>query len=333
MKILAATLVAAVSAVHTASGQQQPAVSSIDSASRAFADSGFTGVVVIRKNGHVMFRHSYGSVAQIGVDSKFWIGSITKSFTAAAILRLAEQRRLQLGDSIGRFIRDVPGEKRGITIRQLLTHTSGIDGNYAGGGKTTRAEAISAILAESQAYRPGTHYQYMDDDYELLAAIVEIVSGTTWERYVKKELVSRAGLHHTAFWTADEWGHKGANGMSSTADDLLLWVTALRSARILTPKDSKMLEAPQILVRRERGEDVYYGYAVRVYMKDGRVTEVMHSGSSDDGNTAIVRILENGLDIVVLSRGGDHGGTTWSSYVAHRLPLSDRRNSDDLRTH
>jgi hypothetical protein len=85
-----------------------------------------------------------------------------------------------------------------------------------------------------------------------------------------------------------------------------------------------MLDSPQIFVRRERNEDVYYGYGARVYMSNGRVSEIMHSGSSDDGNTSIVRILENGLDVVVLSRSGDHAGTTWSSYVAHHLPLPDR---------
>jgi Beta-lactamase. len=119
--------------------------------------------------------------------------------------------------------------------------------------------------------------------------------------------------------------------MSSTAIDLLAWASALKSGRVLTADDSKALDAPQIFVRRERGEDIYYGYGVRVDMSGGRVTEVMHSGSSDEGNTAIVRVLESGLDVAVLSRSGDHGGTTWSSYVAHRLPMADRGRPEHVR--
>lgn len=332
MKILATTFVAAIFLAPAVSPQQEqfPA-SAIDSAVSVFADSGFTGVIVIREKGHVVFRRAYGSPGEISISSKFWIGSITKSFTAAAVLRLAEQGRLRLGDSIARFIRNAPADKQNITIDQLLTHTSGIDGNYAGEGKTTRDEAISAILAQRLSHAPGAHYRYMDDDYELLAAIVELVSGTTWEAYVEREMIARAGLRDTGFSSADDWAHKGANGMSSTASDLLLWETALSSARVLSASDSKMLGAPHIFVRRERGEDVYYGYGVRVYMSGGRATEVMHSGSSDEGNTAIMRIFNNGFDIVVLARGGDHGGTTWSAYVAHHLPLSDRRTSNAVR--
>jgi len=317
-------LSAAVLATSVASGQQPVAVSGIDSVARALTDSGFNGVVVIRHHGQVVFSRAYSSSGQIGIASKFWIGSITKSFTAAAILRLTEQRKLVLTDSLGKFIHDAPAEKRSITIRQLLTHTSGIDGMDAGFGRHNRADAVAAILAQRLSYPPGTHYRYMDDDYVLLAAIIEIVSGTGWENYVTRELVTRSGLHSTGFWKDDDWGHKGANGMSSTAADLLRWVTALKSGKILDAKGSRIISAPQIYVRRERGEDIYYGYGVRVYMRNGRVTEVMHSVSSDDGNTSIVRILANGLDVVVLSQSGNHGATTWSSYLAHHLPLADR---------
>ncbi len=332
LKILAAAMSTAVVAIATASGQQfKP--SAIDSTARVFADSGFKGVIVIRENGKVLFSRAYGLPGPNAVDSKFWIGSITKSFTAAAILRLTEQRKLELADSIGRLMPGVPPDKASITVRQLLTHTSGIDGADAGSGKATRADATSAILAQRVAYPPGTHYRYMDDDYVLLAAIVEIASGTTWEKYVTRELVSRAALRRTGFWPADDWGHKGANGMSSTADDLLRWVAAMKAGRVLNARHSRMLGSGQIFVRRERGEDVYYGYGARVYMSNGRVTEVMHSGSSDEGNTSIVRILENGFDIAVLSRSGEHNGTTWASYAAHHLPFADRGGPDGLRAH
>ncbi len=288
-------------------------------------DSGFSGVVLLARGRAVLLRKAYNAGAnRLTPESRFWIGSMTKGFTAAAILRLVEQKRLALSDSIGRFIPDVPPDKQRITIQQLLTHTSGIDGQFAANGETSRDNAVHAILAQPMASVPGSRYRYMDDDYVLLAAIVEIASGARWNAYVNREIVARARLRHTSVWPGDDWGHVGANGMSSTADDLLRWVSALREGRVLTRAHSRLLEKGQVLVREERGEDIYYGYGVRVYEKNGRVTEVMHSGSSDDLNTGILRLLRRGLVVIVLSNAGDHGGTTWSSYAAHHLPLADR---------
>ena len=118
-------------------------------------------------------------------------------------------------------------------------------------------------------------------------------------------------------------------GMSSTADDLLRWARALERGGVLDSASRAALVAPRVLVRREGPADVYYGYGVRVYVVDGRAVEVMHSGSGDDGHSGIVRSLrDRGLTIVVLSNAGQHGGTTWSSYVARRLPLPDATGRD-----
>ena len=300
----------------------------IDSVAAQLADSGFAGVVLVASGGKVLFRKSYGPASHVnGFADSFWIGSMTKGFTAAAILRLQEQKRLSLSDSIGRFFPAAPPEKRGITVRQLLIHTSGIDGSYSGGGITTRDSVVKVILSRPMSSRPGTHYRYMDDDYELLAAITEVASRISWESYVKRELIDRSGLRHTSFTHNGDWGHKGANGMSSTADDLLMWVDALKNGKVLSANDAKALTSGQIYVRNERGEDIYYGYGVRVYESQGRTLEVMHSGSSDEGNTVIARVLADGTTIIVLSSSGEHAGTTWSSYVARKLPIDFRRRN------
>ena len=102
--------------------------------------------------------------------------------------------------------------------------------------------------------------------------------------------------------------------MSSTADDLLKWARVLHEDRGLLD-----LEVPHVVVRHEGSLDVAYGYGVRLYVKDGRVIEAMHAGSSDDGHSAVVRELASGMIIVVLSNAGWHEGTTWSSFVATRL--------------
>ncbi|MEO5904003.1 MAG: serine hydrolase domain-containing protein [Gemmatimonadaceae bacterium] len=298
----------------------------IDSAVVRFADTGFSGSVLVATDGKVRFSRNYGRSSRVnGVTDSYWIGSVTKSFTSAAILRLRAERRLSLADSIGHFFSDAPYEKTGITIRQLLTHTSGIDGNYAGTGIASRGAAVQAILARPMSSPPGSHYRYMDDDYELLAAIVEIASGTSWESFVRREFMAKVRLRHTSFWPGSDWSHKGANGMASTPEDLLRWTLALHKERILSRQDARDLMSGQIYVRTERGEDVYYGFGVRVYEAGGQTLEVMHSGSSDDNNNVIARVLADGTTVIVMSSAGDHSGTTWSSYVARNLPVHFRR--------
>ena len=310
-----------------AAGRAQRVVpKELDGIVGAQRDSGFRGVVLVASGDSIVLRRAYGP--GLTGDSPFWIGSITKSFTAAAVLSLAHDRRLSLDDSLGHFFAGTPADKRAISIRQLLTHTAGFAPTGAGFGITDRDSAGRAILAESLAYRPGAGYRYGDDDYELLAAIVERVTGKRWSDVVRQRVLAPAGLRHTAFWCdgaprelgarcsprGADYGHRGANGMSSTADDLLRWSRWLARAPALAA-----IETPQVAVRREGDLDVAHGFGARLYVCGGRVVEAFHSGSSDDGHTVVVRRLASGLTIVVLSDAGQHGGTTWASYVASRL--------------
>ena len=305
---------------------ESPRAAAIDSAIRPLVDSGFTGVVLVAHNGRVVLHRPYRSPRiKLDTSNVFWIGSITKEFTAGAVLRLASENRLRLTDSISQFIPFAPADKRKITIRQLLTHTSGIDANFAGSELLDRDSAVKSILARPLYASPGTQYRYGDDDYRLLAAIVEIVSGTTWEEAIRRLLLQPAGLNRTGFWSGrPDWGHKGANGMSSTTGDLLRWTKVLRAGTVLTAREVRALQGPQFLVRYSGHEAVYYGFGTRVYQLGGRTIEVFHSGSSDDGHTAAVRVLATGTTLIVLSNAGNHAGTTWSSYVAQHLPVRSR---------
>ena len=310
-----------------ASRAQRLDAPTLDRIVRAQRDSGFRGVVLVAVGDSVVLRRAYGP-ASLAVGTPFWIGSITKGFTAAAVLSLVREGRLAPDDSIARFIADAPAEARAITVRQLLTHTAGFAQRYAGGGIVDRAAAERAILAGSLAYRPGAGYRYGDDDYELLAAIIERVTGEPWSAVVRRRVLAPADLRHTAFWCdgaprtprarcaprGADYGHRGANGMASTADDLFRWARYLARTPALAA-----IETPQITVRREGALDVAYGFGARLYVRDGRVVEAFHSGASDAGHTAVVRRLASGVTIVVLSDAGPHAGTTWASYVAARL--------------
>jgi CubicO group peptidase (beta-lactamase class C family) len=243
---------------------------------------------------------------------------MTKGFTAAAILRLRSQHQLSFSDPISHFFPYAPESKRGITVFHLLTHTSGLRGHSAGTGIMRRAGAVNAILSLPLEYPPGTHYRYSDDDYQLLAAIVEVASGVTWEDYIKRELLEPARMRSTSFQGGD-WGHKGANGMRSTARDMFRWVTGIHDARLFGRAESSELESPLMHVRSEPPFEIHYGYGTRVYVRNGRATELAHSGSGDANHTGVARVLSDGTIVVVLSDAGQHRGTTWASYVAQRL--------------
>ncbi|MGZ3554738.1 MAG: serine hydrolase domain-containing protein [Gemmatimonadaceae bacterium] len=311
-------LVLAAAAVAVPAAAQSRA--RLDAIARAQADSGFAGVVLVAKDSVVLFEKAYSPPVgkALTLSSKFNIGSMTKGFTAAALLRLRSQHRLSFNDPISDFFPYAPAGKRGITIFHLLTHTSGLRGHSAGTGIMRREGAVNAILSLPVDYPPGTHYRYSDDDYQLLAAIIEVASRTTWEEYVKRELLDPARMTATGFQGGD-WGHKGANGMRSTARDMFRWVNSIQDARLFARAESAELESPLMHVRSEPPFEIHYGYGTRVYVRNGRVAEIMHSGSGDAGNTGIARVLADGTIVVVLSNSGMHRGTTWASYVAQRL--------------
>jgi CubicO group peptidase (beta-lactamase class C family) len=284
------------------------------------ADSGFSGVVLVAKDTVIIMNKAFSPAAgrPLSIQSQFNIGSMTKGFTAAAILRLRSQHRLSFSDPISRFFPFAPESKRGITVFHLLTHTSGIRGHSAGAGIVRRDGAASAILAQPVDDPPGTRYRYMDDDYQLLAAIIEIASGQSWEDYISHELLQPARMYSTSFQGGD-WGHKGANGMRSTSRDMYRWLSAIHHEQLFGRAESREMESPLMHVRSEPPFEIHYGYGSRIYVRNGRIAEVMHSGSGDSNNTSIARLLSDGTMVVVLSNAGMHHGTTWAAYVAQRL--------------
>jgi CubicO group peptidase (beta-lactamase class C family) len=227
----------------------------------------FSGAILIAKNDQVIFRKSYGFAnrewqTKIGANTKFRIGSISKQFTAAAVVLLEERKLLHLNDSIDRFI---PGFPRGseITLQLLLTHMSGLARDLP--NKVEFSESAHSVRELVDIAKklpldstPGTNYQYSNLEYLVLADVIEIVSGKDYATFLTENifkplqmtdtgvdehdaiLEERASGYQTGFGTGlinaqfeDMSNEIGYGSIYSTCDDLLKWQRAWNTDQVL----------------------------------------------------------------------------------------------------
>jgi CubicO group peptidase (beta-lactamase class C family) len=305
---------------------------SLDSCMKSLADSGFSGVALVEHGGQIFLFNSYDKKGRdVDTSMAFWLASNTKQFTAVAILKLQEQGKLSIQDTITKFFKNVPKDKQAITIHHLLSHTSGLGHNYIADGIFNRDEMISKVLA-APLEKPVGSQVYSNDAYCLLAAIIEITSGSTFESYLKKELFAPAGMSHTGFWgfekenavkiaqpqmldslkskplyekmfrngaTYANWGARGCSGIFSTAKDIYKWLQALKGDKIISAASRKKLFSPYSLIRHDENNiDVSYAYGWVVSTSNGKLIEARHSGVEDWLANSFIRDFENG-DIVI----------------------------------
>ena len=168
--------------------------------------------ILVSRKGKILYEKAFGSAnLELGValhpNMVFRIGSVTKQFTAMAILQLAEQARLQLHDSLQQYIRDFPSKGYTITIKDLLAHTSGIRDYMSKDDPTPFIERhdfkpiqlVNHVKNDSLLAIPGTRFIYSNTNYVLLGMIIEKVSGIPYHEYVKQQIVNKAGLQDTRF--------------------------------------------------------------------------------------------------------------------------------------
>ena len=241
---------------------------------RLAQEDGFRGVVMIDIGGQTVLAEAVGAADPTSgrpyrVDTQGEIGSISKCFTAAAVLKLKDQGKLKLDDPIGRYLPNVPADKAGITIRQLLTHTAGLPDYVPDAAgqlaptrddeAMTREEMERRVLIAPLAFEPGKGWAYSNAGYSLAAAIVERVSGRPIERFLIDEVLAPAGLRHTGFaavydeassdrsregssirdasWgpQGPQWALIGSGGMVSTAAEMIAWRRAFMAGKIVSP--------------------------------------------------------------------------------------------------
>lgn len=230
----------------------------------------FSGVVLVARNGVPEFERAYGMADREAgrrndLETAFNLGSINKFFTATAIRQLAAAGKLTVDSTLARAWPDYPNQDvaRRVTIRQILEHRSGIQGNIFGAppGKTRRevrslADYFELFKDQPLQFEPGSRQQYSNAGYIVLGLLVERLSGENYYAYVRGHIYERAGMTRTGSWpvdslppntafgyTGDSWPRtrnseilpgrgSSAGGGYSTAHDLLRLLNALRDNKI-----------------------------------------------------------------------------------------------------
>lgn len=251
-----------------------------------------TGIAIaIMHDGQILFAKGYGAAnledgARVRPDTIFRIGSVTKQFTAAAIMLLAEQGKLSVDDKLAKFFPSFPRGAE-VTIRELLTHTSGIhdyvDAEYFRTtmrvDRTTR-EFVDLIAKQTPLYdfTPGTHWNYSNSGYYLLGAIIEQVSGTSFHDFLQRQIFGPLSMTETAVDDAAEvvvnraTGYDpvtarpgtfrtappvslttvgGAGAIRSSVKDLVTWLDALWHGKVIHLPSLKEMTTPARLANGE----------------------------------------------------------------------------------
>ncbi len=251
-----------------------PAGRVADSILTAATKQGFAGVVLVRRNGEVLLRRGYG-LANRAASTKFTpgtvvqIGSNTKDFTKVAVLQLRDAGKLRLVDTIGRFLPNVPADKRGISVQQLLYHRAGFPiGVGPDFEPISRGELIARAMATPLKFAPGSAEQYSNTGYSLLAAIIEIVAQQPYDAYLQEHVFTPVGMAKTGlllphFSPADlahgleagtefptmlerphasdgsHWNLRGNGGLLSTVDDMAAFYDTLFTTERLLSREMR----------------------------------------------------------------------------------------------
>lgn len=270
---------------------------------------GFSGVLLLTKGGRVVLKKGYGYADRkrripFTPRTLYNIESVTKQFTAAAILKLEEQGRLSTGDPITKYFDGVPEDKSRITLHQLLTHTAGLQGMNGDDDEVIgREAAVRRILDSRLLSAPGGKWSYSNPGYTLLTVIVEKVSGKSYEAFVREQLLAPAGMADTGYatqtrkrdriaraysgaedlgappehWAPDGpwWNLRGAGGLLSTVEDMYRWHLALKNNLVLSEASQRKAMTPHSPTVRPQSS---YGYAWFVTKAPNGKPLVEHGG-------------------------------------------------------
>jgi CubicO group peptidase (beta-lactamase class C family) len=300
----------------------------MEQAIRSHADEtkSFMGAVLVARERQVLLSRGYGSAnLEWNVPNtpatKFRLGSVTKQFTATAILLLEERGKLRTDDPVKKHMPDAPPAWDRVTIFHLLTHTSGIPSftsfpEYRSAKRvaTTPENLVASFRDSPLEFAPGEKWNYSNSGYVLLGYLIEKVSGQTYEAFVQEHIFAPLGMNDSGYDSnakviprraagyspsADGWVNAdfiqmsiphAAGALYSTTEDLLLWTQGLFGGKLLSPASLEKMTTPF-------KNDYALGLVVRT--ANGR-RMVFHNGSIEGFNSSLAYFPESKLTIAVL---------------------------------
>ncbi|MEP1741763.1 MAG: serine hydrolase [Kangiellaceae bacterium] len=277
--------------------------------------TGFSGAILVAKEGEIIFNQGYGMANKeshilIKPSTIFDIGSVSKQFTAAAILKLVELGKLKVSDNLSDFFQNLPKDKKDITIHQLLIHSAGLIDRI---GKDDfdhipTALFFEELFATKLLHKPGTQHYYSNSGYSILARIIELVSGQGYEEFLYQHLFKPAGMEQTGYlkplWNEKlfalgyrydvinigsmaarykkegkvSWVLKGNGGINSTTQDMFKWYMALRTNKVLSKSQTNTFTTPYIA--EDKDNSSFYSYGWAIFNSSRKTKLVTHNGSN-----------------------------------------------------
>jgi CubicO group peptidase (beta-lactamase class C family) len=298
----------------------------------------FMGTVMVVRGGETVLSRGYGMAdlenqVPHSPQTRFRIGSVTKQFTAAAILQLQDQGLLNVQAPVATYIPDYPNDT--ITLHHLLTHTAGLP-NFTSAPDyfewmqqpATLDELIARFQDLPLGFEPGSQYRYSNSGYVLLSQVIETVSGQSYGDYVHDNLLTPLGMENTGYdqpspvpglaqgyrGNAQDYQSvpsthpttaQGAGGLYSTVGDLARWNQALfgnlpGDRAVLSEAAIAAMTSPQVSVDMAAAPDLYYGYGLVINNQlENRL--IGHGGGISGFVSSLLYLPEQGTTIVVLS--------------------------------
>jgi CubicO group peptidase (beta-lactamase class C family) len=288
----------------------------------------------IAKNGRLVFAKAYGyrnldDKVPADADTMYGIGSNTKQFTAAAIMMLRDEGKLDLDAPVGRYLPGIPHGNE-VLIRNLLTHTGGYaefteidDIDRLGARPATNDEILETVVGRPLGFKPGTKWQYSNTAFVMLARIIEKLSGMSYSEFLRTRIFDPLGMTRTRYedqqlvesnratgytrFAMGEQEHEahldytwfsGAGAIESTVADLEKWNNAIDRGTLLTPASREMMHTTFKLAD---GTDTNYGFGLFMRSLPGGKHVVLHGGDTTGFGTQDARFVEDGIDVIVLT--------------------------------
>ncbi|CAN5413775.1 hypothetical protein BH10ACI2_BH10ACI2_00740 [soil metagenome] len=302
------------------------------------AENHVPGVALaVLKGGRVVKVKGYGLAslefnAPVTPQTVFEIGSVSKQMTAAAIMLLVEDGKVSLDDPVSKYIRNTPDTWKAVTIRHLLTHSSGVKSYTSLDGfallkRMKVDDFIKQLAPQPLEFTPGEKNIYSNSGFSLLAYVIESASGKQYMDFMRERIFGPLGMKtcgdrdpqfivpnratgyewRTDRYTGRDWDLtdlKGAGTIVCTITDMVKWDQALNGDKFLTRASRKSVWTQYVF---NNGQPSPYGFGWRISTIRGHKL-IGHTGQTAGFAAANYRFVDDGIDVVVLTNQGDSGG-------------------------